>query len=309
MVPARPRNRLKYWVTRSGFHGTDASSASENTNASSTNSTRTTRARASNESSCALKIDTVRSSSTIERTRRFFVGISSTAACGNATTVDDTVSTPPSRSRSRRRRRPHSSARRNPCRAATRIARAYSGQRDCSVASISARISAGVATNRRRVRTRRRLGPLRRVQVAPPPPTRLREHRREARRDLVHGPQREAASLMCAIEIGERLRRHLRDRHPSERRTDVLLVRLRVAVHGVRRATLALQHHDPVVEQIVDGRARARVLALGRLDEQLCVGSGRFRAAPFVRLRTSDLVSVAPPAGFEPATVGLEVAT
>ena len=69
--------------------------------------------------------------------------------------------------------------------------------------------------HRRGVRQGRWFGPLRRIRVTPAPPARLGEHRREARVDLVHRSRRRAAGLMSAIEVGERLRCHLRDDHPA----------------------------------------------------------------------------------------------
>ena len=80
------------------------------------------------------------------RTRRFFVGISLSGWPARFAIDADTRSTPRSRSRSRRRRSAHSSARRSPVVAATRIARAISGRLPRSASSISARTSSGVGT-------------------------------------------------------------------------------------------------------------------------------------------------------------------
>ena len=126
------------------------------------------------------------------------------------------------RSRSRRRRSPHSSARRRPVVAATRIARAYSG-----ASGLLGRVDQRTHLlrrrhDRRRVRDRRRLGPLRRVRLAPAPSARLREHRREAGVDLVHAARRQATVLVGTVEVGERLRRHLRHR-PSGRASGWML--------------------------------------------------------------------------------------
>ena len=123
-----------------------------------------------------------------------------------------------SQSTSRVRRSAHSSARRSPVVAATRIARAYSGRlRSLGRLDQPAHL-VRCRHDRCDVRDRRRLGPLRRVGVAPAPPARLGEHRRDARVDLVHAARRQATRLVGPVQIGEHLRGHLRHGDLAERR-------------------------------------------------------------------------------------------
>ena len=140
---------------------------------------------------------------------------------GSTTTLVDTVISPRSKSMSRRRRRPHSSARRRPVVAATKIARAYSGRRDCSAASISARTSSGVGTT----------GVVFGIDGGSAHCAGF-ESRQPHRQACVNIDERQAwiwytlrgrqaTALVRAVEIGEHLRGHLGHGHVAERRLDV----------------------------------------------------------------------------------------
>ena len=109
--------------------------------------------------------------------------------------------------------------------------------------------------------------------------------------DLVDAAGREAASLVGAVEVGEHLRRHLPHRPGAEAGADVVPVDGFVALDRVRRPALATQLHDPVSEEVLDGRGRAGVAAFGDLDEQL--GPGLLRVTQVAPEHPAHLLALA----------------
>ena len=75
---------------------------------------------------------------------------------------------------------------------------------------------------------------------------------------------------MSAVQIGQRLRRHLGDLHLAERRLNVPCVHPLVAVDRVRRAALACELDDPFDKEVVECGASAGVPTLARPDKERC---------------------------------------
>ena len=82
----------------------------------------------------------------------------------------------------------------------------------------------------------------------------------------------ESTLLRRAVEVGEPLRRDLRDGHSAKGRADVAVIDLLVSINRVGRSPFSFQLDHPVTEQIVERRLRPSVPALAHLDEKLRSG-------------------------------------
>ncbi len=86
--------------------------------------------------------------------------------------------------------------------------------------------------------------------------------------DLIDAACGQTACLMCAVEVGEHLRRDLADCDVSEPRTNVALVHPLVAVHRVGGTTLPTELNDPVLVQLFDCCGGSNVAPLRHLGEE-----------------------------------------